>query len=157
MKETATESSPGRRPSAKRIMSAGGVVLRRDPDGDVEVLACHRSGDQLWALPKGTPEDGETVEETAVREVMEETGLQVRLDAKVGESRYSFYRNGRRHDKTVYFYLMFPTGGDISLHDAEFDRVEWMDVPLARERLTYLNDARIVETAVSLAEERGLI
>ncbi len=58
----------------ERLVSAGGIVFRPGADGP-EVLLCGRSSDNLWALPKGTPDAGETPEETALRETREETGL----------------------------------------------------------------------------------
>jgi len=137
------------------MTSAGGVVVRR-PDGGarLQVLLCGRETPLVWALPKGTPNSGETMEETARREVEEETGVRVRVERRIGQIEYSFYRPGdsARCDKVVHFYLMRPTGGDTSRHDAEFDRVEWVEVDRARSRLTYANEARLVEEAVALAK-----
>lgn len=127
-------------------------MLRRIPTG-TEVVLCHRTHENLWALPKGTPEAGESIEETALREVAEETGLEVELGPPVGETRYSFERNGNRYDKVVYFYLMSAVGGDPTLHDEEFDVVEWVPVEQAVGQLTFKNESRIVETALPLAEE----
>ncbi len=127
-------------------------MLRRVLNG-TEVVLCHRTRDNLWALPKGTPEAGESTEETALREVAEETGLKVQLGPPVGETRYSFERDGYRYDKVVYFYLMSAVGGDPTLHDEEFDFVEWVPVDQAVGQLTFKNESRIVETALPLAEE----
>ncbi len=142
----------GRRAATRRVTAAGGVVLRRAGAG-FEIVVGHRSDPRLLCLPKGTAEPGETHEETAVREVREETGLRVGLGRKVGETRYSFHRAGTWHDKTVHFFLMSPTSGDLALHDREFDSVEWMGASEAMGRLTYPNEARIVEAAVSVAED----
>jgi 8-oxo-dGTP pyrophosphatase MutT (NUDIX family) len=75
----------------ERVTSAGGIVTRDGMEG-LEVLLCGRSSDRLWALPKGTPEPGETLEETALREVREETGVEVEPDGLVGEIKYWFSR-----------------------------------------------------------------
>jgi 8-oxo-dGTP pyrophosphatase MutT (NUDIX family) len=142
----------GRRAATRRVVAAGGVVLRRAGAG-FEVVVGHRSDTRVLSLPKGRAEAGETPEETAVREVQEETGLQVGLGRKVGETRYSFRRAGTWHDKTVHFFLMSSAGGDLALHDREFDSVEWMGASEATGRLTYPNEARIVAAAVSVAED----
>ena len=74
----------GRRLAIQDLVSAGGIVYRRN-GGEPEVVLCGRPAKGLWALPKGTPEPSETLEQTAEREVAEETGLQVRIVRKVGE------------------------------------------------------------------------
>ena len=68
-------------------VSAGGVVYRRGPSG-LEVVVCGRDSDGVWGLPKGTPDAGESLEEAAVREVSEETGLQVEIVKKLGVVEY---------------------------------------------------------------------
>src|SRR6187431_1460863 len=95
----------------EKAFSAGGVVLRKGENGP-EVLLCGRNSDGLWALPKGTPEAGETAEETALREVREETGVEVDIRADVGDIRYWFSRpkEGVRFYKTVRHFLMRQTG-----------------------------------------------
>ena len=139
------------------MTSAGGVVVRRCRGARLEVLLCGRERPPIWALPKGTPNTGETMEETARREVEEETGVKVKIDRLIGHIEYSFHRpgDGAPCDKVVHYYLMLPTGGDTSRHDAEFDRVEWMEANRARQRLTYANEARLVEKAVSMAEAQA--
>ena len=145
------------------LVSAGGVVYRRDGYG-LEVVLCgrkSRSGEDrhgdgcmaLWALPKGTPDPGETREQTALREVMEETGLQVETETFLGTIDYWFARpsDGARCHKTVHYYLMNPVGGDVGLHDDEFDDVRWFPAAEALRAMTYENEAKIVEKSFSLA------
>jgi 8-oxo-dGTP pyrophosphatase MutT (NUDIX family) len=132
-------------------MSAGGVVFRHTSSG-IEIVLCYRESEDLWALPKGTPEPGETTVETALREVTEESGLEVVSGAAVDETRYSFVRGGYLYEKVVYFYLMSAIGGDIGLHDEEFDLVEWVPADQAIEKLTFKNESRIVEKALPMAE-----
>jgi 8-oxo-dGTP pyrophosphatase MutT (NUDIX family) len=129
------------------------VVLRHITNG-FEVVLCYRQSGNLWALPKGTPEEGESKEETARREVTEESGLEVVCGPSVGETRYSFVRDGFIYEKVVYFYLMSAVGGDTGLHDEEFDLVEWVPVEQAMEQLTFKNESRIVEKALPMAEEQ---
>ncbi len=146
---------PGRL-RTERVTSAGGVVFRESSDGR-EVLVCGRSSVGLWALPKGTPEAGETLEQTAKREVREETGVEVEIDATVGEMKYWFSRpqEGVRYYKTVRHYLMHPIGGDPSLHDHEFDEVRWLPVQEGLKLLTYANEARILRMAIEMVDGRS--
>ena len=90
------------------LISAGGVVCTTEGHG-IQVLLCGRHSPPLWALPKGTPDPGETHEQTALREVEEETGLKVVIQAELGATEYWFVRtqeNIRCH-KTVYFRFFF--------------------------------------------------
>lgn len=150
----------GPQPNVK-VVSAGGLVFR-EAGSLIETLLCARirpgfQGEDApltWRLPKGTPEQGETVEETAQREVQEETGVSVNVLAPITSIRYFFvgHDDGIRYDKTVYFYLMEPSGGSTSDHDAEFDVVEWCSYEQALELLEYDNERRVLEEARSLIE-----
>jgi 8-oxo-dGTP pyrophosphatase MutT (NUDIX family) len=128
----------------------------RDDGNGREVLLCGRSSDRLWALPKGTPEPDETIEQTALREVREETGVEVEPDGVIGEVKYWFSRpqDGVRYYKTVHHFLLRPVGGDPSLHDHEFDEVRWFPVHEALRLLTYRNEAKILRQALELVDER---
>jgi 8-oxo-dGTP pyrophosphatase MutT (NUDIX family) len=139
----------------EHVTSAGGVVFRKGERG-IEVLICGRSADNLWALPKGTPEPGETLEEAALREVREETGVEVEAQGLVDDIRYWFARpqEGVRYHKTVRHFLFRPIGGDPSLHDHEFDEVRWLAAQEALKLLTYANEARILRRALELIQER---
>jgi 8-oxo-dGTP pyrophosphatase MutT (NUDIX family) len=112
-----------------RATSAGGVVVRSLGNQRQLVLGRRRTERDrvVWSLPKGTPRRDETLDQTAVREVSEETGLHVRIVAPLGEIQYWFVRSGTRFAKTVHYYLMEAVGGDLEHHDREFDGVEWVD------------------------------
>ncbi len=149
-----------------RAFSAGGVVFRLHADGafeekgtggkwedaqysnmSIEVVLVGRSHSGMWALPKGTPESGETLEQVAVREVQEETGIEVRLITYIGNITYAFVHDRIRYQKQVRHFLFEAIGGDTSLHDAEYDRVEWFSIPEALRRLTYQNEVNILSQA----------
>jgi 8-oxo-dGTP pyrophosphatase MutT (NUDIX family) len=134
-------------------VSAGGVVYR-ERDGRAEVVLVARPQANLWALPKGTPEPGETMEQTAVREVGEETGLEVEIVAPVADISYSFTlsERGQRIDKVVHHFLMRAVGGDVTLHDHEYDLVSWFGIPEALRLMTYENERHVVEQAADLIE-----
>jgi 8-oxo-dGTP pyrophosphatase MutT (NUDIX family) len=143
-----------RRVRLERVVSAGGVVCRRGPQG-IEVVLCGRDGDRVWALPKGAPEPGESLEWTALREVGEETGLRVVVQGALGSIRYRFARHdlGVRFDKTVHHFLMSAVGGQVEDHDSEYDRVRWFLVEEALRLLSYRNEADVVRRAVRRLEE----
>lgn len=104
---------------------------------------------ERWVLPKGTPARGESLEQTAAREVSEETGIQVRLIRPLREIQYWFVLRGVRHYKTVHFYLMEAVGGDTSLHDHEYDVAEWFPIAEAERRLAFVNERAVMAQAVS--------
>lgn len=139
------------------LVSAGGIVYRRGTDG-LEVVICGRASDGVWGLPKGTPNEGETLEQTAIREVSEETGLDVEIDRKVGTIEYWFarssdgghYHRGVRYHKWVHHYLMRAIGGSTDQHDHEYDTVVWLSAEQALKTLTHENEANILRKAIDL-------
>jgi 8-oxo-dGTP pyrophosphatase MutT (NUDIX family) len=160
---------PGNR--VRRAFSAGGVIFRvgstvpagsdAQPSGsaegsssEIEVVLVGRSHSGIWALPKGTPQKGESARQAALREVREETGLQIRIVASLGSAHYSFIRSTIRYDKEVRYFFMEPIGGDLSLHDAEYDEVRWFPLSEAYQRLTYETDSQIVQRAEDLIQRR---
>jgi 8-oxo-dGTP diphosphatase len=128
-----------------QIRAAGGVVMRRgDVDGEVEVLLVHRPRYDDWTFPKGKSERGETDEQTALREVEEETGYRCRLVAELGHTRYLDHR-GR--DKVVRYWAMaIEHGGFFPNH--EVDAVVWLPPRVAREQLTFEHDRGVLDRAV---------
>lgn len=133
----------------ERPVSAGGVVYRKGPGG-IEILLCGHIDPQMWVLPKGTPEPGESLEETAVREVIEETGLEVVIETRIASIQYWFVWEGVKNFKTVHFYLMSPVGGSTDRHDPEFDMVQWFPAEEARAALTHDNEVKIFHKALSI-------
>jgi len=139
-------------------ISAGGVVYRLTPNQDVEVvLIAHRKGES-WRLPKGRIEAGETLHETALREVTEETGLTTEILEELRPIEYSFwwYRDkGRvRYHKKVYFYLMSFVEGDFALHDAEVADVRWMPISRATCLVAYRQEQEVLDLARERISQR---
>ena len=159
-----------------RAYSAGGVVFRLAPMRSPEQLLVHqydlvqdvlgvhgmtstmevalvgRSHFGLWVLPKGTPQSGETIEQVAVREAQEETGLLVQLIGYIGSVSYSFVRDHIRYHKQVRHFLLKAIGGDTALHDHEYDCVEWFPLYEACRRLTYQNEVHILYQAEEMLQ-----
>ena len=142
----------------KQMVSAGGVVYRLN-HGQVEVVVCSRESPAIWALPKGTPNPGETRHETALREVTEETGLEVEIDDFIDSIDYWFARSsdGTRCHKTVFFFLMSAIGGAVSMHDHEFDVVQWLPPERVLNMLTYENEVRIVRKGLSMVSKKARV
>jgi 8-oxo-dGTP pyrophosphatase MutT (NUDIX family) len=136
-------------------VSAGGVVYQMNA-GRLETVLCGRSQPVRWSLAKGTPDPGETLEETALREVREETGLEVEIDGSLGSIDYWFADRDKevRYHKTVHFYLMIPVGGATDQHDPEFDVVQWFDAKQAVKTLAHANEANVLQKALDLIAER---
>ncbi|MCS7001425.1 MAG: NUDIX domain-containing protein [Dehalococcoidia bacterium] len=132
----------------KQAVSAGGVVYRLGPEG-FEVALVVRDDPGIWALPKGGLLEGETIEEAAAREVEEETGLQVQVVESLGPIDYWFVSRGEsvRYHKTVHHFLFRAVGGSIANHDHEYDRVVWLPIATAPERMSYENEALVVRRA----------
>ena len=137
-----------------RATSAGGVV-HRSVEGRTEIVLVHRRHPRLWALPKGTPDAGETLEETALRETREETGLAVELEERLRSIGYVFVRGRTRFHKTVHFFLMRPIGGDVSLHDHEFDEVRWFQLEEGMQIMTHATERSVVEEAATVILRRA--
>lgn len=147
-------SSGGKRMPVERAVSAGGVVTRQGERG-LEVVICGRDSDGVWGLPKGTPDEGESLEQAAVREVNEEGGVEVEIVKKLGVIEYWFSQDGVRYHKWVHYYLMRHMGGSTEDHDFEHDRVEWFPVEEALRLLTFENDRKMVRSARAELEGSG--
>jgi 8-oxo-dGTP pyrophosphatase MutT (NUDIX family) len=131
--------------------SAGGIVVRAERDGRSLVVGMRRRERDIvtWTLPKGTPDPGESTEQTALREVEEETGLQVRIVEPLRSIAYTFVQDGTRIHKTVHYFLMEPTGGELSRHDHEFEQVRWVRFEDAPHLLTFPTERELVQDALA--------
>ncbi len=139
-------------------ISSGGVIYRRTAEG-VEVCLIHTKGGTRWQLPKGKREDGESLEETAVREVLEETGLAGRVGPRLAKVDLWFTWSDDgvpvRHHKLVYFYLLEYEHGSTADHDDEVEDARWFDADEALERLTFPNERKVVVRALEILAESG--
>jgi len=135
--------------------SAGGIVIRfveASPQLVVGKRRRERDG-VTWTLPKGTPIPRETTEETALREVREETGLEVRIIRPFDDIEYFFVQGRTRIHKTVHYFLMIPSGGDLARHDHEFDEVRWIGFDEAATLLTFETERALVARAAAAATD----
>ncbi len=142
---------PHRPPEVEEI-SAGGVIIDVD-DGVARIAVIarrNRAGRVEWCLPKGHIESDETLEQTAVREVAEETGIVGRVLASLGTIDYWFSASGTHVHKIVHHFLLEATGGELSIEgdpDAEAIDVAWFPLGEVQSHLTFPNERRIAHDA----------
>jgi 8-oxo-dGTP pyrophosphatase MutT (NUDIX family) len=152
-------TSPAREPDrlARRLpaveeRSAGGIVVDvHDGVARIAVIARrNRAGRVEWCLPKGHMEHGETLPETAAREVAEETGIEGRVLTELGTIDYWFATSSARVHKYVHHFLLEATGGSLTIDndpDHEAIDVAWLPLREAHEHLTFPNERRIARQA----------
>jgi 8-oxo-dGTP pyrophosphatase MutT (NUDIX family) len=139
----------------RRAESFGGVVVKNE-DGRHEVVLIRTrnlKGKEVWTLPKGTPEQGETPEETALREVVEETGIEVEIIEPLEDITYWFVvaDEQTRYRKTVHYFLMRAIGGDPSRHDNEVEEVRFVHLDEAIRHVTYPSDKKVLKRLAELS------
>jgi len=127
------------------ILAAGGIVIDKET-GTPRVLLVHRPSYDDWSFPKGKLEPGETIEEAALREVREETGLDCRIIRKLATLRYRHRtrKEGRLRPKAVHYFLMETVRGAVRVAGEEVDRAEWVDFDEAAGRLSYEQDRKLL-------------
>ncbi|AIQ48799.1 NTP pyrophosphohydrolase [Paenibacillus sp. FSL R7-0273] len=140
---------------AHKQISAGGVVYRRGSAGLEIQLIVDRYG--RVALPKGKMEEGETVEETALREIREETGAVGMIRAPIDIIKYTYeHRTYGTVDKEVHYFLVEAVGGITKAQAEEINAVEWHGADAAWERgksRLYANNVPILQKAMSMLGE----
>jgi len=135
------------------VRAGGGIVTRWNPEGWLEVVVVHRPVREDWSFPKGKLEPGESFEEGAIREVLEETGLQCRPGRFVG---HTSYRDRKDRPKIVAYWLMEPVGGVFRAND-EVDELRWVTVADADALLSYDRDRELLVSVLGSSEpERAL-
>ncbi|MBI2617598.1 NUDIX domain-containing protein [Candidatus Gottesmanbacteria bacterium] len=137
-----------------REFSAGGIVFKKQKTKNVFWLVCQHSQHKGWVFPKGLIGDnikGEKSEETAVREVKEETGVEGQIIIKLGNpATYWYVWKGDKRFKTVYYFLMEYVSGDIKDHDHEMSAVSWIPTEEVEKRLSYKSDKNAFKEALKI-------
>lgn len=149
-------------PTAADVLAAGAVLWRPAPHG-VEIALVHRPRYDDWSFPKGKLDPGELVPSCAIREVREETGLDVRLGVPLSSQRYPLDQrstggNGR-HKRVHYWAARVVGDDDVAgyLPNDEIDEVRWVPRARARDLLTYAHDRDTLREALSAKKTRTLV
>lgn len=131
-------------------VSAGGVVFRMQ-DTSAEIAIVRIVPELRWQLPKGIIDPGETIEEAALREVREESGIDADIISTIDTIEYWFVADrGRervRYHKFVHFFLMSFRAGDVADHDHEVDEARWVDIETAVSMLEFKSERDVVTKA----------
>lgn len=141
-----TTGRRGRRPKVEET-SSGGFVLSADGEFKVALIGRINRGGRLdWCVPKGHPEGTETLEEAAIREIAEETGLEVEILEHLGDIRYEFQVPEKVISKTVHHFLMQQIGGELTVeNDPNHEAVEarWFSVDELEKILSHENERKL--------------
>jgi 8-oxo-dGTP diphosphatase len=129
------------------VQAAGGLVVRRQA-GQLQIVVVHRPVHQDWSYPKGKLEEGETLEDAAQREVLEETGLVCELLRFIGHTEY-VDRKGR--PKVVAYWVMAVEAGTF-VPNEEVDELRWVTIAEAAPLLSYERDRELL--AVLMADDQ---
>lgn len=116
-------------------------------DGMPFVALIATRGRTRWGLPKGAVSAGETSEQAALREVLEETGLEAKIIQPLDKIEYFFRAGGTLIHKSVDFYLMIYTAGQLTPQLSEVDDVEWVALPDAIQRASFDSEKKLLEMA----------
>ena len=136
----------------KLEFSACGIVVKKEKD-KVFILISQHSGHHGWVFPKGRIGDhveNEDKEDTALREVKEETGVNGKILKTLKPVTYWYKWEGKSIKKTVYYFLMEYVSGDIKDHDWEMENVEWLPIEQVAEKLSYSSDKKVWRKAAKL-------
>lgn len=138
--------------------SAGGFVLASDGSNRVALIGrASRSGRIDWCVPKGHPEGQESLEEAAIREVFEETGIEAEILDALGSIQYEFSAGPKIIAKTVHHYIFIQTGGDLTVEgdpDHEAVDVQWFHIDQLSTTLTHENERRMARGVIEWVERR---
>jgi len=133
------------------IRAAGGIVHRFVAGGRVEIACIYRESRGDWTFPKGKLDPGETFEQAALREVVEETNMVCRVERFIGTTNYT-HRKGK--PKIVAYYLMTVDTGDFTPND-EVDELVWLPMEEVRGHLTWDRDQELFDMVLAMPELRA--
>ena len=134
-------------PRANSLVPAASAVV---VDDQGRILLHRRRDNDKWALPGGKMEIGESIGGCAIREVREETGMTADIEADLGDTKYMYVWDDIRIRKTVHFFLMRHTGGNVDDRDDEMEEIRWFPMERAIKRAAYRGERDILVKASEL-------
>lgn len=130
--------------------SCGAIVYRKF-HGNIELLLIKNQNGGHWSFPKGHVEAGETEEQTALREIKEETGIDVILDTSF--RKVITYAPKKEITKDVVYFLGKATSYDYTPQEEEIAKIKWVEINHAGTMLSYDNDRQLVTQAKSIIKD----
>lgn len=140
------EMADAKRKTRNEHSSGGAVIDLRTGVAYVALIATR--GRTRWGLPKGAVGTGETSEQAALREVLEETGLEAEIVRPLDTIEYFFRAGDTLIRKRVDFYLMRYVGGTLTPQLTEVDDVEWVELNAAIQRASFESERKLLEIAL---------
>ena len=138
---------------AIKMEKSCGAIVCREEEGVPQVLVIRHKNGGHWAFPKGHVESGETEEETARREIWEETGLKVKLN--LGFRKVVTFSPKSRVMKDVVYFAARPSGGRLARQEAEVEDMRWTTFAQALKLITYENDRAVLRAFIAYYEREG--
>lgn len=133
------------------IRAAGGILEKQTHNGSEIVVIFRTRYGAEWCLPKGKVEEGESLENAARREVEEETGCKPRIKSFAGSTHYLV----KGTPKTVFYWVMEPEGEFIFKPSSEVERMEWLPVKEALERLSHEDEKKLISNVYRVSLKHG--
>ena len=140
-------SNPGKRVEE---VSAGGLVDDKSGEQGLLIGRIDKRGRMLWSLPKGHIEAGESPEDAALREVLEETGIKSSITRSLGVIDFWFMAEGKRIHKTVHHFLFIELSGTLEPQVTEVDAVKWFPLDDIAKTLAYPDERKLIQRSGDL-------
>ena len=138
--------------------SAGGAVYKRakskEQRAKIEWLIVNPKGTDRWQLPKGFIDQGESAQQTALREVEEEGGVKTRVIDKIDKIEFFYQMDGVRRKKTVTFFLLEYLSGSTANNDSEIETAKFVFFKEALQLLNFDTEKEVLKKAKTILEER---
>lgn len=131
--------------SEGQVMKAGGIVVKKNGD-EVYVLMVYRGNHDDWSFPKGHNERGEDIQETVVREVKEEAGIDAEIIKELTPNKY--FNPNSNEDTVCYMYLLKPTAAKIK-SEHQGDKVEWVQLAEVAEKVSHPNLRKYFDSIIA--------
>ncbi|NLJ49765.1 MAG: NUDIX domain-containing protein [Candidatus Atribacteria bacterium] len=126
------------------VQACGGIVRKIEGQSQY-ILLIRKKNSPLWTLPKGHRENDESDQETAIREVREETGYSCRIEKNAGEIQFQYQKDDQSFVEKVHYYLMIPEDSGSNFDTKEIEEVRWVEIRETPRLLFYQNEKNLVQ------------